>query len=76
MFLVSALDSDDDDQLRSAIIGLGPSARLRSLLDRQSSVEEAITAYKTLTLKNLTASLSQSAAARAVYEEQDDDLFE
>ena len=39
-------------------------------------MKKAITAYKTLILKNLTASLSQSTAARAVYEEQDEDLFE
>ena len=68
MFLVSAPDPDDDNQVRSAIISLGPCARLRSLLERQSSGEEAITAYKTLILKYLTASLSQSAATRAVSE--------
>ena len=76
MFLVSAPDPDDDNQVCSAIISLGPSARLRSLLEGQSSVEVAITAYKTLILQNLAASLSQSTAVRAVSEEQDDDLFD
>ena len=76
MFLVSAPDPDDDNQVCGVIISLGPSARLRSLMKRRSSVKEAISAYKTLILKNLTASLSQSTAARAVYEEQDEDLFE
>ena len=76
MFLVSAPDPDDDNQVCYAIMSLRLSARLRSLLERWSSVEKAITAYKTLILQNLTASLSQSTVARAVSEEQDDDLFE
>ena len=76
MFPVSAPDPDDDNQVCYAIMSLRLSARLRSLLERRSSVEKAITAYKTLILQNLTASLSQSTVTRAVSEEQDDDLFE
>ena len=76
MFLVAAPDPEHDEQVCRAIISLGTSGRLRSLLDSRSSVEEAITAYKTLILKNLTTALNQKTAARAVFEEQDDDLFE
>ena len=76
MFLVSAPDSGVNDQVCNAILSLGPSERLGSILERLPSVEEAITDYKTSVLKDLALSLCRSAVTRVVSEEQDDDLFD
>ena len=75
MFLVSAPVPDVEGQVIKAIRSLGPSERLESLLGSQPSVDKAITAYKTLTLKDLALALSRSNNPRVVSEEQDDDLF-
>ena len=54
---------------------MGASERLESMLESQPSVDKALTAYKTLTLKDLASALSRSENTRVVSEEQDDDLF-
>ena len=76
MFLVSAPDPCDNDQICEAILSLEPSEHLGAMLQSHLPLQDAIKDYKTSILKALAVSLSRSVAAKVVSEEQDDDLFD